>query len=521
VDNNNELEELIAQAKQGDPLAYEILVSRFRVSALVWARDIVRDAHLAEDVVQDAFIRMKNKLRDLQDNRKFGAWFKLMVRRLAINSIRGAARSSEIFTDLMPETDGNGSLDSIGNEQSVPEEWHEREAGDHLVRDSMLPLTDQARDILAASAYDEASPEELAIRFGMNKSNVYNILSRARIRANEERFRQQIAHHLNERRMHGHPAERLLQLPVYSRPYPFLSVMIGEALRAVGEEGFSHTGLMGVSGDAFRLNVATGCHWRGISTFDWSYTAYRTMERLGIAGACFGRPQRRAITPDQQVHILSVIQGSIDRGIPAVLRNLRINEFSFAYGYDDKLQLIRTLDSDRGERTYRYDQLGRTREDEPLFVLGLRERAAHPQSGEASLRSIVEHALGKEPPLEGFAFGLDGYRLWLEAVDNGSLDLQGHAYQVALLAEARQQAASYLEGLADNGIGQSMKRLLAAAADRYGRVSESFAKLYPSFPFGYGGSHGGQLARIRDGLREAWEAEREGVAILRQIIEPA
>jgi hypothetical protein len=42
---------------------------------------------------------------------------------------------------------------------------------------------------------------------------------------------------------------------------------------------------MGISGDAFRLNMAKSCRWQGIPTFDWSFTAYRALERLGLS--CF------------------------------------------------------------------------------------------------------------------------------------------------------------------------------------------------------------------------------------------
>ncbi len=516
IENTSEMADLILRVKQGNQAAYEVLVYRYRLAALSWARAIVQDAYLAEDVVQEAFIRMKEKIHGLQDDRKFTAWFRLMVRRLSINSIRGASRSSEFVTEEIPET---GWLEQPWRDKSELDAWQEREDGEDLVHSSLLPLSKQARDLLSASAYDEATPEELAARFGMNKSNVYNILSRARVKANDERFHKEIGRHLQDRRRRGQPAAGLLPPPVYSSPYAFISVMIGEALRSAGEQNCSHTDLMGISGDAFRLNVATGCHWQGISTFDWSFTAYRTLERLGIGGTCFGRPQRATITPEQQAHILSVIQGSVDRSVPAIIRNMQINEFGFVYGYDDEAQEIRYHGYNRAERTYRYDQLGRTGVG-AAFILGIRGRVAHPQSGDAALRSIVDHARGKEPPLQGYAFGLDGYRLWLEALEDGSLDLHGHAYQVAILAEARNQAAKYLQGLSDQNSSADRKRRLAAAAECYSRVSESFTRLYPSFPFGYGGSHANRFAMIREGLREAREAETEGILIIESINEP-
>ncbi|BFT72183.1 RNA polymerase sigma factor [Paenibacillus sp. P36] len=514
--DHNELPDLIRRVKEGDSIAFELLLSAYRSAALSWAQAVVRDAFLAEDVVQEAFLKVKDNIHDLKDEEKFGAWFRVMVRRIAMNSIRRAANRSEYVTEDIPET---GWEASSGGEAFSPEAWQEREEGEDLIRSSMRPLSEQAREVLSANAFEDATTEELAARFGMKPSNIYNLLSRARVKANEERFRKEIERYLEVRKKSGHRAARTLPLPVFSRPYAFLSVMIGEALRTVGEEHISHTELMGISGDAFRLNVAKSCHSHGISTFDWSYTAYRILERLGIRGTCFGRPQRKTLTPEQQVHILSILHGSIDQGVPAIIWNMQSNEFGFIYGYDDSEQKILYLGHNGVERIVRYDQLGRKADQPPLFVLGIRGKVAPSQTVDATLRAIIDHARGKEPPLAGYAFGLDGYRLWLEAVEDGSLDLQGHAYQVAILAEARQHAAKYLLELSNNSNNVWRKQRLAEAAACYTQVSESFTRLYPSFPFGYGGSHAGRMSKIREELRFAWEAEKEGIHIISAIVE--
>lgn len=525
MENNNEIAEWVALVKQGDATAYELLVTRYRSAALSWAREIVRDVYLAEDIAQEAFLRMRDKLGSLQDDAKFTAWFRLMVRRTAMNAIRGKS-GNEAPIDLL----GSDASDTVevgvgagggegGDEPNEMAEWEEQADRDELVERVLQRLSGQAREVLSASAFEDATPEELAARFGMNKSNIYNILSRARVKTNDERFSSEVARYLKDRRSRRETIAKKLAEPTYSSPYAFLSMMIGEALRYIGNKAeWSTTDLMGISGDAFRLNTAAGCNWQGISTFDWSYTGYQTMERLGIEGTCFGRPQRRSITPEQQVHILAVIQGAIDRGVPAIIRNMNINEFGYVYGYDDEAGEIKYYGANRLKCSFRYDKLGRTGEEPPLFVLGIRGQQSQPMPGRPALQAIVNHARGKEPPLEGFAYGLKGYELWLEAAERGGLDLHGHAYQVAILAEARQRAASYLQELAVRS-GGVRERGLAAAAACYGRVSEEFRRLYPSFPFGYGGSHGNRMEQIRSGLRAACEAETEGIAIIEDVLQ--
>ncbi|WP_164545414.1 RNA polymerase sigma factor [Paenibacillus albus] len=523
MEKNDDITGLIAQVKQGELAAYEQLVTRYRTAALTWAQAIVSDVYLAEDVVQEAFLRLRERIVSLNDAAKFTAWFRLMVRRLAMNAIRGKA-GSEVPIDLLG-SEGAASVEAgmafgeSGSELDEMSAWEEQADSDELVESALKKLSGQAREVLSASAFEEMAPEELAARFGMNKSNIYNILSRARVKTSDERFGGEIVRYLKERRSRRETVAKTLAEPSYSSPYAFLSVMIGEALRYL-ESGPNPdiTELMGISGDAFRLNTAVGCNWRGISTFDWSYTGYQTMERLGIEGTCFGRPQRRSITPEQQVHILAVIQGAIDHGVPAIIRNMNINEFGYVYGYDDEAREIKYYGANRSKQSIRYDKLGRSGEEPPLFVLGIRRRRLQPMPGHASLQAIVKHARGKEPPLEGFAFGLKGYEQWIEAVERGGLDLHGHAYQVAILAEARQRAASYLREQAERS-GGARGQELAAAADYYGEVAEAFRRLYPSFPFGYGGSHGNQMGRILIGLKEAFAAESEGIALIENILE--
>ncbi len=51
------------------------------------------------------------------------------------------------------------------------------------------------------------------------------------------------------------------------------------------------------------------------------------------------------------------------------------------------------------------------------------------------------------------------------------------------------------------------------AAECYRRVSDAFSRIYPSFPFGFGGSTANRPISIREGLLAAFEAEKEGTLL--------
>jgi RNA polymerase sigma factor (sigma-70 family) len=357
---------LVESLQKGDLTALPELMQLYQKPALQWATQIVRDTYLAEDVVQEAFAQLQRKIPSLKDPSRFRPWFRQMVHRLALNQIRGSHNRIIIHEDIAQvqqnieavyKTISNDPLEELLQQSSIKE----------LLDHSMSISSEQARSVMHAHAIENYNPDEIAALFQTSKSNIYNIISRTRVKANEERFRYETAHYIMERKRLGLKKHNMLEPPSFSSPYSLMSIAIKEVLRYAGSQERSLTDIMGISGDAFRLNVAKGCHWRGISTFDWSYAAFQTMERLGWQVSCFGRPGRSTLTPEQQVEVLRIIQASIDAGLPAIIWNLTINQFGLVYGYDDEAQTITYRGFRQNTQQYAYNQLGRNNEEPALF----------------------------------------------------------------------------------------------------------------------------------------------------------
>ena len=73
------IETLVLRSLAGDLGAYEQIVSQCRRLACSYAYSILRDEHLAEDVVQEAFAEAYQCLRRLRSPRAFRAWLKRIV----------------------------------------------------------------------------------------------------------------------------------------------------------------------------------------------------------------------------------------------------------------------------------------------------------------------------------------------------------------------------------------------------------------------------------------------------------
>ncbi len=78
---------LIERIKKNDPEAVAEFFSRFHVSALKTAYNIVKNYEIAEDVVQEAFLDAINNIGKLKSKYAFTKWFHNIVRNLALKYI--------------------------------------------------------------------------------------------------------------------------------------------------------------------------------------------------------------------------------------------------------------------------------------------------------------------------------------------------------------------------------------------------------------------------------------------------
>lgn len=506
--------DLVALAAAGDRDALSQLIAAYRQEAELWARDIVRDAYLAEDAVQESFLRMATKLAGLRDSQRFRPWLRKLVRRTAINMLRGAGNRTKPFGDLPEAAD----LHLVSRPDEPLQEILDRESRREAAERSSGALRGNAKRVM--DAMDEGlQPDETAASLGIARSNVYNLISRSRSKLNEERFRMEVDRYLASRRREGSPDRIVLAEPRFSRPYAFLSVAMLEVLRYGGDTERSLTAMMGLTGDAFRIGISSGCNWRGLSTFDWSFAFYGAAERVGWSARCFGRPGRQQILPEEQVGVLQLIHDAVKAGRPAIVWNLTINEFDLIYGYDDTERVLLGRSHRPGVHRYTYESLGRNAEGPGLFAAMVDRRTGAPAAVRTVLAGVVKQIWGNEPRVPGFAFGQAAYREWQSAVLENRLDPLGHAYQVALLSEAREHACRYLEQLSrDRRVREEARSLLAAASSMYGRISRTMLQLYPSFPFGMGGVTSNR-EHIAAGLKAAMEAEAEAAGCLEAALE--
>lgn len=81
--------ELVQQVKEGDQLAYAELVKRHQKPLLRLVLKFTRDLDLAEDVLQESFVKAYQKINQFEGRSSFKSW----LYRIAINTAKNKLRS--------------------------------------------------------------------------------------------------------------------------------------------------------------------------------------------------------------------------------------------------------------------------------------------------------------------------------------------------------------------------------------------------------------------------------------------
>lgn len=148
----------IARLKQGDLDGMEPLVKRYQVRAVSAAFLIVRDSKLAEDIVQEAFLRAAERIDQFDGDRPFGPWFLRSV----INASTKAARRQKRFLPLDVHDEGTSRIaDWLMDPSPRPELIVETQETRQMVWNALGELTAEQRAVIVMRHFLEMSEAEM------------------------------------------------------------------------------------------------------------------------------------------------------------------------------------------------------------------------------------------------------------------------------------------------------------------------------------------------------------------------
>jgi RNA polymerase sigma-70 factor (ECF subfamily) len=173
--------ELIARIARGDRDSFRRLFGRYAPSAMGLARRVVRQAHLAEETVQEAFLSVWKNPGGYDPSRgTVRAWLMSVVHHRAVDAVRREEaqrrRAEEIVSlvDVAPEDPAAQVVEELGLPQ-------ERAA----VREALEDLPPEQREVIELMYFSGMSQTQIAERLGLPLGTVKSrtLLGMRRLRA--------------------------------------------------------------------------------------------------------------------------------------------------------------------------------------------------------------------------------------------------------------------------------------------------------------------------------------------------
>lgn len=154
----------------------EELFAALESPLLAYALRLAGGLGAAEDVVQDAFMKLHAQFDEVREPRK---WLYRTVHNLALNQRRAAGRIVPLEkTDSEGNTRTDGSSETA-DPQPLPDEQIIRLEGIGLVRLSVESLDDRSRELVRLKFNEGMSYREISAKTGLSVSNVGYILHHA------------------------------------------------------------------------------------------------------------------------------------------------------------------------------------------------------------------------------------------------------------------------------------------------------------------------------------------------------
>ncbi|MGW7159648.1 RNA polymerase sigma factor [Paenibacillus taichungensis] len=559
---------LIQRAQTGDTEAFGELIHRYRGQLFRYVRALTHDSYLAEDILQDGFIRAFIHMRQLQNADRFMAWMQRIVRNQAYSHMqRREQQREQHFSSFFAF--GFGADDASWSDQDSFDmtlnhflndtdrrSWETgydpyQAVAQQEMRNNLHKLlgclNEREQQVFTSYWMEQLSPQEMACKFNLTSANVYQILSRSRKKVSQLHIHLSVEEMLAE--WHSIGQNRL----ILEEPLSFRAPQTWNSAAASIHEMLGYIGsspslpmVMGMSGLSFRLTILpqdihiagpTAYNFKEVLTRGLQHMGYRSHAVEALASEAGGNANlvdpsmleekakgKRLLNP-RLVRALSLIRYSIHRGIPAVVWDLNIPEFGLIYGYDDAVRTLYGTDFIKSG-TIPYDHVGRGVNQEVFVMTAESDGMIREMNLRAALTDVLAHYRGEDPyTLPNTVSGLAAYGVWREALEYRRVEPNGHAYNLAVLWDARRYASEFFKELsvkrASTPRYSSLIPLCLQAEELYRNMSQRLNMLKQCFPFPDGGLpneklHADQAISI---LLEVEELERAAVIVIQALLE--
>ncbi len=169
--------ELMLRVQNGDEAAFGALIDRYRARAVNIAYRYLGDDILAEDVAQEAFVRLYETRNRFDASLAFSPWFYRILSNLCLDHLRANRRRDARLTLVSDDAD---APEQQTDGTSTPQEQLEREELSRHVQAALLRLPDRQRMAMILRNYGGLDYDQIGLVMSCSRGTVDGLLSRAR-----------------------------------------------------------------------------------------------------------------------------------------------------------------------------------------------------------------------------------------------------------------------------------------------------------------------------------------------------
>lgn len=181
----NEDVALIQRILAGDEDAFASLIRKYQKQVHAQALRQINDFQIAEDIVQEAFLQVYQRLNTLEDPKLFPKWLYVIVNRCCIAWLR----KNRLQTEPLEETDIS-EIETEAYSRYVAAEHTETttEAQRDLVQKLLAKLKESDREVITLHYFEEMTSAEIGTFLGVSENTIKSRLRRARQRLKKYEF---------------------------------------------------------------------------------------------------------------------------------------------------------------------------------------------------------------------------------------------------------------------------------------------------------------------------------------------
>ena len=175
--------ELIHEILSGDKAAFSALVQKYQksVHALAWRK--INDFHIAEEITQDTFLHVYQKLPTLKNPNQFAGWLYVIADRRCIAWLRKKKRAMQSLETTSEETLEETAYTCYISKQREEAEVDRRR---EIVQNLLEKLPESERTVVILHYLGEMTCDAISKFLGVSPNTVKSRLSRARKRLREQ-----------------------------------------------------------------------------------------------------------------------------------------------------------------------------------------------------------------------------------------------------------------------------------------------------------------------------------------------